>query len=528
MLKLSKKINSPDDLQGRQGLIYARVSSKRQEIEGTGLQSQEGRCRAELEAIKVPYSKTFPDSYTGGGDFMNRPAMSEMLDYIDNHPHKKFVVIFDDLKRFARDTEFHLKLRRTLEARNVIIKCLNFTFDGTPEGRFAELIMAGQAELERHQNKRQVIQKQKSRLELGYWSFGSKKGYKMTKDPQHGMLSIPTAEGLEVLKPALELFANGTFVRKIDACEFLVSKGFWKKQHFSAYIDKFSYILRDPFYMGDIEYLPWDVSRRKGRHVGIISEETFNLIQKRIDKNGLVKSIRKDTSEDFPMRGLLVCSSCGYSITAAWTRARGNLFPYYFCQNKLCEFGKKSIPKKVVESQFDDLLKKAKLKVSMSKLISRVFDDVWKEELQDIKKSEAESDKKRNELQNKAKELTDLICNSKNELLKSAYETRLEEVMNEMESISSKGSIKSIDLSIPYRNSLDKVLSLVTNPYSVWEKMPVMEKHQLFFFLFEEKLAYSKKEGYRNDKLPYAVRVFEEFATSNSQDVEMVTLKPHA
>jgi len=51
---------------------------------------------------------------------MNRPAMKEMIEYICQNPHKRFVVIFDDLKRFARDTEFHIKLRSALKALDVI------------------------------------------------------------------------------------------------------------------------------------------------------------------------------------------------------------------------------------------------------------------------------------------------------------------------------------------------------------------------------------------------------------------------
>ena len=99
-------------------LIYSRVSSIRQTKEGHGLDSQEHRCREYADNKKYEVEKVFPDSFSGGGDFMNRPAMREMLEYIDAHAHKQYVVIFDDLKRFARDTEFHLKLRSAYKSRN--------------------------------------------------------------------------------------------------------------------------------------------------------------------------------------------------------------------------------------------------------------------------------------------------------------------------------------------------------------------------------------------------------------------------
>ena len=37
-----------------------------------------------------------------------------LLAYMDARPGERFVGIFDDLKRYARDTEFHLRLRRIM------------------------------------------------------------------------------------------------------------------------------------------------------------------------------------------------------------------------------------------------------------------------------------------------------------------------------------------------------------------------------------------------------------------------------
>ena len=119
-------------------LIYCRVSSKSQEAEGHGLESQETRCRDYAKAKGYQVEAAFPDTITGGGDFMQRPGMKALLSYLDAIPQENFVVIFDDLKRFARDTRFHLDLRDAFRARGARIECLNFKFDDTPEGEFIE------------------------------------------------------------------------------------------------------------------------------------------------------------------------------------------------------------------------------------------------------------------------------------------------------------------------------------------------------------------------------------------------------
>ena len=84
----------------------------------------------------------FPNRITSDGDFMQRPGMLVLLSFPDAQPGESFVVIFDDLNRFARDTRFHLDLRDAFQRRGATIECLNFKFDGTPKGEFIETIVA--------------------------------------------------------------------------------------------------------------------------------------------------------------------------------------------------------------------------------------------------------------------------------------------------------------------------------------------------------------------------------------------------
>ena len=97
--------------------------------DGDGLGSQEYRCSAYAAAHGLEVEAVFSDKRAGGGDFMNRPGMVGLLEYLDAHPENAYVVIFDDLKRFARDTMFHLMLRQELAAYGATVACLNFKFE---------------------------------------------------------------------------------------------------------------------------------------------------------------------------------------------------------------------------------------------------------------------------------------------------------------------------------------------------------------------------------------------------------------
>ena len=59
---------------------------------------------------------------------MKRPGMVALLSFMDAQPDVTFVVIFDDLKRFARDREFHFRLREAFRARKAILGMPELSF----------------------------------------------------------------------------------------------------------------------------------------------------------------------------------------------------------------------------------------------------------------------------------------------------------------------------------------------------------------------------------------------------------------
>ena len=153
-------------------VIYCRVSSEKQVKDGNGLDSQEHRCREHASSLGLEVEEVFRDEGISGGLF-DRPAMHALIKYLDVNWQTKYVVIFDDLKRFARDVKVHLKLKSEFLGRDAKLQCLNYNFDDSAEGEFVETIFAAQNELERKQNRRQVCQKMKARIERGYWCFFS-------------------------------------------------------------------------------------------------------------------------------------------------------------------------------------------------------------------------------------------------------------------------------------------------------------------------------------------------------------------
>jgi site-specific DNA recombinase len=503
-------------------LSYCRVSSKKQELEGSGLDSQATRNENLARFHNLKIDETFPDTFSGGGDFMKRPAMRELIAYLDSHPHKKYVVIFDDLKRFARDTKFHFELRAALSARNAVPLCSNFVFDDTPEGTFVETIQAAHNQLEREQNRRQVIEKQKACLERGYWAFHSLYGYK--KDGKGSSKRDIPNEQNKYIKELFEGFFSGRFIQFIDGARFLKDVGMFGKADPEKYITSVKSILMQVFYAGYIDYPDWEVSRRLGIHEPTVSIELFESVQRKISRNFNATKVREDINPSFPLRGLVNCNLCGGKFTGAWSKGKNNLYPYYFCQKKECPLKGKTIRKKDLEDQYDELLKKMTTESDIIELAKAVFIDAKEKDEKDRIVEGKANDGRKQECEDEIDTYAKLAAKAKSEAVVAQYEKKIERLAVELEQIEAD-SIAEYDYGVPYRTALDKVLGVLEKPYPTWVELNVFEQQKFFSFLFETNLVYDKNEGYRTPKYTVLKRVCEGIEHGGSVNVEMARIE---
>lgn len=512
MSSFRKKAFSIKDEDVKDVLPYVRVSSTRQEIDGSGLDSQETRCRNYCVQNNFKVEKVFRDTYSGGGDFMNRPGMRALIEYIDAHPHKRFIVLFDDLKRFARDTEFHLKLRTAFRSREVILKCLNFNFDESPEGQFVETVLAGANELERQQNRRQVIQKMKACFDDGYRPFPAFPGYTKMKVAGHKhKVDVPN-EQAPMVKEALEGFAEMRFLTKTDVGRFLQEQRLFSgKQPYEKVLGAVTRMLTNPFPAGFVEYKKWDVPLTKGAHEPIISWETYVAIQKRLEGKNF-SFIRKTIRDELELRGLVVCADCGKAMTGATTtnKKEGNKHIYYKCQTKkgICSVGGKSVRAEKIHSDFYAILHEMSAKPQVVNLTLEIFDDVWKNEIALRQKENSNLLTRQTEIEDTISKLAERIAKTTSEVLIEQYEKQIEKLSTELKEVCAFDN--DFDLKVPNRTAQDEVVQVLKNPYPVWENYTVAQKRRFFTFLFEANLIYDRNFGYRTPEYALPISLFEQ------------------
>ncbi len=506
----------------QKAIIYCRVSSEKQRTEGHGLDSQEHRCREYAQRRGYEVIKVFRDSFTGAGDFMERPEMAKLLGFLDNNPVINYVVIFDDLKRLARDTIMYLKLRREFDARKARVECPNFTFEDTPEGSFIETILAAQGELERKQNQRQVIQKMKARLENGYWCFVTPDGYKRVKDAIHGAIIKPKEGEAEIIREALEGFASGRFGNQVEVQKFLLDKKLGGRNKISLFLVK--KILTNPVYAGFIEYKPWGVSLRTGHHQRIIDPLVFQQIQDILNGKVRVK-FRKDNTKEFPLRNFVLCFCCGKPMTASWTTGRNGKHPYYHCKTKGCSIKGKAIRRKDIESQFEEILKSIKPKEATLNLTKEILLDIWGKKLGQLSDVRKDNERNLDEIRAKIRMFLDRIGKTENETVVKTYEKEVEKLSNEEQILETQGQVMR-GSNPDFGTALETAFGFIKNPYVYWRKNDLASKHLVLKLVFTDKITYERGVGFGTAKLALPLRVFEMSEQSNSNLVTLRGVEP--
>jgi len=119
-----------------QAIIYCWVSSKAQTKRGDGLNSQETRCRQYAKYKGYSVKQVFTDDLTG--KVADRPGFSVMLEFLEADRKKPYVVIIDDLSRFARRVPVHFELRASIALAGGVLESPSVELRDDADGELHE------------------------------------------------------------------------------------------------------------------------------------------------------------------------------------------------------------------------------------------------------------------------------------------------------------------------------------------------------------------------------------------------------
>ena len=515
------KENIDKSVVARNAVIYCRVSSTKQRLDGSGLESQEQRCRAYADEHGCEVEAVFPDDVSGGGDFMQRPGMVALLSYLDAQKGKPYVVIFDDLKRFSRDTEFHLKLRREFARRGATIECLNFRIEDTPEGKFIETVIAAQGELEREQNRRQVVQKMKARVESGFWVFRAPVGYRyVSAETGGGKVLVPDDRLAPVVRDALEGYASGHFASQAEVQRFLERNPAFPKDRKDGSIRPMTItrLLKKAVYAGYVEAPKWGVSLRKGQHEGLISFETFQRIQENLEGRKRAPAARKDYNEDFPLRGFVLCDGCGNAMTGAWSKGKTRHYAYYRCETRGCEAKSKSIPRQKLEDGFAEIMQGLQPAKGLFQVAKAMLLDAWDMKLAEARTTKEALARQLRETERQIENLLDRVVEAGSPSLVGAYEARIDRLEREKIVLTER-----IAKTVPPKGRLEDCIELamrfLSSPWIIYKNGDYAMRQTVLRLAFAEPLRYAQNGVYRTPNFSFPFKYLAGKTTDKSEMV---------
>ena len=427
---------------------------------------------------------------------MKRPGMVALLSYLDAQPDKQFIVIFDDLKRFARDTEFHIQLRRAFKSRGALIECLNFKLEDTPEGKFIETILAAQGELEREQNGRQVKQKMKARVASGYWCFSPAVGYKYESAAGHGKMLVRDEPLATIVAEALTGFASGRLSGIAEVKRFLESQAaFPKDRKAEVHFQRVNDLLTRSLYAGYIDVPKWGITLQPAKHEALVDFATWSRVQDRLNDQTKAPT-RKDINADFPLRGFVTCACCDEPMTSCWSTGRSRKYPYYMCDTKGCPEYRKSVRKERIEGDFEALLTRMVPERDLFLMIYQMLEEFW-DHLRSLADQNA-SDAKREirQIEQKTSQLTDRIIATDSEMLIAAYETEIKKLERRKICLS-EDIVRYGKPAGGFRETYRTAMEFLANPWKLWASEHLGDKRLVLRLAFASRLPYLRNEGYR-------------------------------
>ena len=493
-----------NDDQLKSGVIYCRVSDTKSGARGDGLNSQETRCREFASQMGITVLEVFRDDMTGGS--IDRPGMKAMLAFLKKNRRAGYLVLIDDISRFARDIRGHWDLRDLLREAGGQLMSPRMEFKDDADSRMVENMMATFAQHQREKNAEQTKNRMRARVMNGYWVFQPPVGYKYEGVRGRGRVLVRDEPVASVAQEALEGYASGRFDNQAEVMRFLQDNPLFPKDSRGIVrAQRVSILLRNCVYAGYVEAPNWDVSLRQGQHEPLISLQTFQQIQDRLNGGGYAPR-RKNLNEEFPLRGHVVCDDCDTPLTACWSKGSHGKYPYYLCPRRGCASYGKSIRRDKIEGEFETLLKSIQPSESMATIAGKMLRKWW-DYLGEQSGMQAKAAANRvADIDAQIRKLLDRILDANSATVIVAFEQRIEQLETEKlvakEKAANSGRPKS-----SFDDTLRTALAFLSNPWNLWASERLEERRMVLKLSFADRLRYSRENGFRtaNLSLPFKV-----------------------
>lgn len=493
----------------QKAVIYCRVSSVKQTTHGTGLESQKTRC-AEFAGYRgYEVVKSFSDDMTGS--VTGRPGMQAMLKFLRSNRKDALVVIIDDISRLARGLEAHLRLRGAIASAGATLESPSIEFGEDSDSQLIENLLASVSQHQRQKNGEQTKNRMRARMMNGYWVFQAPWGYRYERQSGGGKILVRDEPLASIITEGLEGFASGRFASRAEVKRFFESKPqFPTCRRGVVLIERVTQLLNQILFAGYLEHPKWDVTLRKGQHDGLISLETFERIQERLNETAYAPA-RKNISEDFPMRGFVCCADCGHPMTSTWAKGRTDYYAYYMCRQKGCTSDKKSIARAKIEDALHDLVQSLTPSPELFGLADQVFRDLWDKRAESGKQQATQMRTEAGKVDKQISKLLDRLVEAESTAIVRAYENKVETLERRKEVLKEKVA-KCGRPARDYDTTFQTATDFLSKPWNLWETGRLEDRRAMMKLVFGGHIKFDRESGFQTPEISLPFKALKEIS----------------
>ena len=372
----------------KSAILYLRVSTEEQ-VDNYSLETQENICRKEAERRGIEIAKVFKEEGRSAKTIAGRPALIELLEFCRKNRRDIDALIVYRLDRLSRQIADYLAIRKKLAEYEIALISASEPTGNSPTEKFIETMLAGFAQMDNDVRSERTRNGMHARFLAGLPTGQPPLGYLN----QNGYI-VKDPKTFDQIKGIWELMDTGTKTLG-DITSALNEKGIretYKGKECPLKRQSLSRIFKNKFYAGIIVSKKYGLEVQ-GQHSPMITEELYYRVQAVIEGRNTNISVplarRNKDNEDFPLRRIVKCGSCGTSFTGAWSKGKKSKYAYYFCKQRC---GKPSVPISDIENSLLGLLEKITPTPEMLELVNAYIRKIYYERVADLQKRKDQAD----------------------------------------------------------------------------------------------------------------------------------------
>ena len=310
----------------QKAVLYARVSSNRQEKEGFSIPAQIKYLRDYAIKNGIEITREFVEAETAKK--AGRAEFNKMVEYLQEHEDERIILV-EKVDRLYRNLPDYGTIDNIKGLEVHFVKENEILSENS---RSSIKFMIGIRVLMAKQYVDNLAEESakglNERIEQGYALYPPL-GYKYGNDGTHKHAIIKDPERAEYAIRAFNLFVyenlSATAINNI-----LYEEGLRNPDGNKYAISTIQRMFRNVMYVGD--YMYQGKLYPNGRHEPLISRELFQLAQQKLNN---ANNTTRQHDIEFPYIGLFKCGVCGCSYTAERkVKPSGKEYIYYHCTGK--------------------------------------------------------------------------------------------------------------------------------------------------------------------------------------------------